>query len=128
FDGPKRNERIQRPPLAPLAPHQPRAARDAADALERGGVGSGPRRVQEGTRPTKRDPASWMVQLGKEEGEWPLARSPRSQLAPPSASGERCSTPGCTGSSRPASPAVSRRAPNQSLSLAATRMTRTTAT
>jgi hypothetical protein len=37
------------PLLAHLAPHQPRSARDAADAMERGGVGSGARRVQEGT-------------------------------------------------------------------------------
>ena len=36
--------------LASLAPHQPRPARDAAHALERGGVGSGQARIQEGAR------------------------------------------------------------------------------
>jgi hypothetical protein len=41
---------LRRPPVAPLAPHQPAPARDAAHALERGGVGSGPRRVRRALR------------------------------------------------------------------------------
>jgi hypothetical protein len=57
----RRSERHRRPPLAPLAPHQPRPARDAAHALERGGVGSGPRRVQGGGRAAERDPARGVV-------------------------------------------------------------------
>src|SRR4029453_5212662 len=42
--------RPQPPPLAPLAPHQRRPGRDAAHALERGGVVSGPSRVQASAR------------------------------------------------------------------------------
>src|SRR5262245_28662604 len=38
------------PASAPLAPHQPRSARDVAHSVERGGVGRGPGRVQEGAR------------------------------------------------------------------------------
>ncbi len=55
----------RRSPLAPLAPHQPHPACDAARALERGGVGSGPRRVQEGARAEESDPACGVVQLGR---------------------------------------------------------------
>jgi hypothetical protein len=52
----RRSER--HPPLASRAPHQPRPARDAPDALECGGVGSGPRRVQEGAQRRHEQPAA----------------------------------------------------------------------
>ncbi len=63
FPLPPPTSMTQRPPLAPLDPHQPRPARDAAHALERGGVGSGPRRVQEGARAQESDTARGVVQL-----------------------------------------------------------------
>jgi hypothetical protein len=53
----ERRARHRHPPLAPLAPHQSLPARDAAHALKRGGVVSGPRRVQEGARAAERDSA-----------------------------------------------------------------------
>jgi len=46
-----------------VTPHQPRPASDAAHTVERGGVGSGPCRVQEGARIAERDPAGGVVQL-----------------------------------------------------------------
>src|SRR5881296_1260387 len=54
----------RRSPRAPLAPYQPRLRRDVARALERGGVGRGSRRVQEGARAQESDPARGVVQLG----------------------------------------------------------------
>jgi hypothetical protein len=53
----------RRPPLASVASHHPASALDAARAMERGGLGSGPRRVQENSRAPKSDPARGLVQL-----------------------------------------------------------------